>query len=47
MPKKIIEEAIEEVKEEATETVGTVTFKRWQVALGAAAVTLLLLVVIL
>ncbi len=47
MPKKIIEEAIEEVKEEATETVGTVTFKRWQVAVAAAILTIVLLGVII
>lgn len=51
MPKKKIEEAVVEivadVKEEVNETVGTVTFKRWQVALVAVAIVVALLVITL
>lgn len=47
MPKKIVEDIIEDVKEEANEEVGNVTVKRWQVVVGAAAITVLLLVAIL
>jgi uncharacterized membrane protein YqjE len=39
--------AVAEVKEEANETVGTITLKRWQIALAAVVVTLVLLVIIL
>lgn len=47
MPKKIIEEAIEDVKEELNEEVGTITVKRWKLIAAAAAVTIILLAVIL
>lgn len=54
MPKKIktaieetVTETVTDVTREANETVGTVTFKRWQVGLAALAVTVGLLVVIL
>ena len=40
MVKKKIDTIVEDVKEEANETVGTVTFKRWQVVLIAAAISL-------
>jgi ElaB/YqjD/DUF883 family membrane-anchored ribosome-binding protein len=54
MSKKIVKkieetvvETVAEVKEEANETVGAVTFKRWQVFGIAAAVALALIVIIL
>ena len=40
MVKKTIDTIVEDVKEEANEAVGTVTFKRWQVVFIAAAITL-------
>ena len=40
MVKKKIDAIVEDVKEEANETVGTVTFKRWQVVLISAAIAL-------
>jgi len=42
-----LEFLLEEVKEEANEEVGNITVKRWQVVVGAAAITVLLLVAIL
>lgn len=54
MVKKIANKVVEEVNEtaeeftrEANEVAGVITFKRWQVAVAALAVTVLLLVVIL
>jgi hypothetical protein len=48
---KAVEETVVEVKEdltrEANEVAGTITVKRWQVALAAALITALVLVVIL
>ncbi len=47
MPKKIVEEAIAEVTSEANEVAGTITLKRWQVAVIAAVISTLTLIVIL
>lgn len=47
MAKKKIEAAVEEIKAEVTEEVGTMSFKRWEVIAAAVVITTLLLVVIL
>jgi CHASE3 domain sensor protein len=54
MTKKIVKaveetvtETTQELTREANETVGTITFKRWQVALVAVAIVVALLVIVL
>lgn len=42
-----VEDVVEDVSEEINEEVGTVTFKKWHVGIGAVVITLFLLAIIL
>jgi hypothetical protein len=42
-----VTETVTDIREEANEEVGTLTFKRWQVVVAAVVLTVALLVVIL